>query len=63
MPRAIHIDLEPSVIDEIRQGHYGELFHPDTLISGKEDSADNFARGNYTVGAQAIDLLMDKIRL
>jgi tubulin alpha len=25
------------------------MFHPDQLISGKEDAANNFARGHYTV--------------
>jgi hypothetical protein len=24
------------------------LFHPEQLISGKEDAANNFARGHYT---------------
>jgi hypothetical protein len=47
-PRAIFVDLEPTVIDEIRTGHYRQLFHPEQLISGKEDAANNFARGHYT---------------
>jgi tubulin alpha len=37
VPRAIFIDLEPSVIDEIRTGTYRKLFHPDQMMSGKED--------------------------
>jgi Tubulin/FtsZ family, GTPase domain len=48
VPRAIFVDLEPSVIDEVRTGKYRQLFHPDQLISGKEDAANNFARGHYT---------------
>jgi tubulin alpha len=48
--RAVFIDLEPSVIDEIRTGTYRQLFHPEQLISGKEDAANNYARGHYTVG-------------
>ena len=47
VPRSIFIDLEPSVIDEIRTGPYRQLFHPDGLITGKEDAANNFARGRY----------------
>ena len=26
------------------------LFHPEQLITGKEDAANNYARGHYTVG-------------
>jgi len=37
-------------MDEIRTGTYKELFHPENLISGKEDAASNFARGNITLG-------------
>jgi len=35
VPRAVMIDLEPTVIDEIRTGTYRQLFHPEYLISGK----------------------------
>lgn len=73
MPRSIYVDLEPSVVDEVRPfllpacvecafrkltrcrvsqvrtGEYRQLFHPETLINGKEDAANNYARGHYTV--------------
>ncbi|KAI3962527.1 hypothetical protein MKW92_035964 [Papaver armeniacum] len=48
VPRAIFVDLEPTVIDEVRTGTYRQLFHPEQLISGKEDAANNFGRGHYT---------------
>jgi tubulin alpha len=48
VPRAVFVDLEPTVIDEVRTGSYRQLFHPEQLISGKEDAANNFARGHYT---------------
>jgi len=48
VPRAIFVELEPTVIDEVRTGSYRQLFHPEQLISGKEDAANNFARGHYT---------------
>jgi tubulin alpha len=32
------------------------------LISGKEDAANNYARGHYTVGKEIIDLVLDRIR-
>ena len=31
-------------IDEIRTGPYRQLFHPEMLISGKEDAANNCER-------------------
>lgn len=63
MPRAIQIDLEPTCVDEVRNGAYKELFHPENLISGKEDAANVFARGYYQLGNEVIDLLLDRIRL
>ncbi|KAF6038388.1 TUBA3E [Bugula neritina] len=62
VPRAAIVDLEPTVVDEIRTGTYRRLFHPDQLISGKEDAANNYARGQYTVGREIIDLVLDRIR-
>ena len=41
VPRSIYIDLEPNVIDEVRTGKYRSLFHPETMITGKEDAASN----------------------
>ena len=41
VPRSLYIDLEPGVIDEVRNGTYRDLFHPETLMSGKEDAANN----------------------
>ena len=39
-----------------------QLFHPASLISGKEDAANNYARGHYTVGKEMIDTTMEQIR-
>ena len=50
------------VVDEVRTGTYRQLFHPEQLITGKEDAANNYARGHYTVGKEAIDLTIDRIR-
>lgn len=62
VPRALFVDLEPTVVDEIRTGAYKELFHPEQLVTGKEDAANNFARGHYTVGRGIIDEVLDKVR-
>merc|ERR1719276_775086 len=48
--------------DEIRTGEYRALFHPEQMITGKEDAANNYARGFYTVGKEVIDNVMDRIR-
>ncbi|CAE8715441.1 unnamed protein product, partial [Polarella glacialis] len=62
VPRCVMVDLEPTVVDEVRTGTYRQLFHPEQLISGKEDAANNFARGHYTVGEEIVDLVLDRIR-
>ncbi|EGT30599.1 CBN-TBA-9 protein [Caenorhabditis brenneri] len=62
VPRAIMVDLEPTPIDEIRTGTYKTLFHPEQLLTGKEDAANNYARGHYTIGKEIIDVVMDRVR-
>jgi len=32
------------------------------MISGKEDAANNYARGHYTIGKELIDNVLDRIR-
>ncbi|KAK9702303.1 alpha-tubulin [Basidiobolus ranarum] len=62
VPRTIFVDLEPTVVDEVRTGAYRDLFHPEFLISGNEDAANNYARGHYTIGKEIIDGVVDKVR-
>jgi len=54
--------LEPTVIDEVRSGDYRQLYHSSNLISGKEDAANNYARGHYTVGKEILEKALDRIR-
>ncbi|KAL3233663.1 Tubulin alpha-1 chain [Nakaseomyces bracarensis] len=61
VPRAVYVDLEPNVIDEVRTGPYKDLFHPEQLINGKEDAANNYARGHYTVGRDLLDDILERI--
>lgn len=61
-PPKIIKSLNPFLLDEIRTGMYRDLFHPEQLITGKEDAANNFARGHYTVGKEIVDDVLDKIR-
>ncbi|KAJ2097494.1 alpha-tubulin, partial [Coemansia sp. RSA 922] len=62
VPRTIFVDLEPTVIDEVRNGKYRDLYNPGQLITGKEDAANNYARGHYTVGKEHIDRTLDQVR-
>ena len=48
--------------DEIRLGTYKGLFHPEHMVTGKEDAANNYARGHYTVGKEQIDKVLDRVR-
>ena len=32
------------------------------MITGKEDAANNYARGHYTIGKEIIDNTLDRIR-
>ena len=50
------------LIDEVRTGSFRQLFHPEQLVTGKEDAANNYARGHYTVGKEMIDTVLDKVR-
>jgi tubulin alpha len=39
----------------VRAGPYKDLYHPEQIINGKEDAANNYARGHYTVGKEIVD--------
>jgi len=62
VPRNITVDLEPTVVDDVRSGAYSQMFHPEFLLNGKEDAANNFARGHYTVGKEILDQVNDRLR-
>ncbi|XP_031526738.2 tubulin alpha chain-like 3 [Vicugna pacos] len=62
VPRALFLDLEPTAVDGIHSGRYRSLFHPEQLVSGREDAANNYARGRYSVGPEVIDLVLERIR-
>ena len=33
------------------------------MITGKEDAANNYARGHYTIGKEQIEVTLDKVKL
>merc|ERR1712151_510528 len=62
VPRNLMVDLEPNVIDDVKNSKYSKIFHPEFLLAGKEDAANNFARGHYTVGKEILDQVNDRLR-
>lgn len=46
----------------MRNSRFRQLFHPEQLVTGKEDAANNYARGHYTIGKEMVDLVLDRIR-
>lgn len=62
VPRVLFVDFEQSVISSIQTGEYRSLYNPNYMIMGKEDAANNYARGHYTVGREYIDQVMEQTR-
>jgi tubulin alpha len=62
VPRALFVDLEQSVIQGLQHGMYKNLFNPNFMITGKEDAANNYARGHYSIGRQYIETVMDQLQ-
>lgn len=50
VPRAVFVDLEPTVVDEVKTGTYRQLFHSEQFVTGTQDAANNYSRGYYTQG-------------
>ena len=61
-PFTINAALKYNLIDEVRTGTYRQLFKPENMITGKEDAANNYARGHYTIGKELIDVTCDRLR-
>lgn len=62
VPRSVFVDLEPTVIDEVCTGTYCQLFQSEQLITGKEDAANTYANGCYTIDKETINLVLDRIQ-
>lgn len=48
--------------EEVRTNQYCQLFRPEALISGKEDAANIYGRGYYTIGKEMEHEVIDQIR-
>eukprot|EP00172_Hildenbrandia_rubra_P000971 Plantae.Rhodophyta-Hildenbrandia_rubra.ctg15606.p1 GENE.Plantae.Rhodophyta-Hildenbrandia_rubra.ctg15606~~Plantae.Rhodophyta-Hildenbrandia_rubra.ctg15606.p1 ORF type:complete len:449 (+),score=60.90 Plantae.Rhodophyta-Hildenbrandia_rubra.ctg15606:236-1582(+) len=62
VPRAVLLDLEPGVIDQIKSSPLGSVFRPDNFIHGQAGAGNNWAKGHYTEGAELIDEVLDVVR-
>eukprot|EP01083_Nonionella_stella_P172747 593814_1 len=62
VPRACCIDLDPSIVDNLRASPVGMLFKPDNVCFGMSSAGNNWAKGYFTEGAELIDETMDIIR-
>lgn len=56
------LDLEQTVVDEVRIDTYRQLFYFEKLISGEKDAVKNFARGQYNITREIVIFLPQKIR-
>lgn len=54
--------LDCPLADEVRSGEYRQLYHPEQLITGKEDAANNYARGHYSTGREVLGPVMERVR-
>ena len=61
-PRNLSLDLEANVINNITKGTLANLFHHELLLNCKEDAANKFASGHYTVRKDIIDKVNDRMR-
>ncbi|VDK47178.1 unnamed protein product [Taenia asiatica] len=69
-PRALLIDLDPTVVgksielkDEVRVGHYRNLWNSSNLFGGREDAASNYARAYYSQSQCRLTGVLDRIRV
>src|SRR5687767_8978526 len=51
--------METKLMDHMNNA---SMLHQEFLLNGKEDEANNSARGHYTVGKEIIDKVNDRLR-
>ena len=62
VPRAVLVDLEPGTMDSVRSGPLGKIFRPDIFVFGQSGPGNNWAKGQYTEGAELVDSVLDVVR-
>lgn len=61
VPRAVLLDLEPGVLNNIKSGSLGSMFRPDNFVYGQSGAGNNWAKGHYTEGAELIESVLDVV--
>jgi len=62
VPRSILVDLEPGVLDTIKNGPMGTIFRPDNFVHAQSGAGNNWAKGHYTEGAELVESVLDVVR-
>lgn len=62
VPRAILVDSECSVLDEIRQGPLGKIFKSSNVLHDKFGSGGLYSTGRYGLDSKFIDQILEAIR-
>eukprot|EP00211_Chloroparvula_japonica_P002186 CAMPEP_0119118818 /NCGR_PEP_ID=MMETSP1310-20130426/572_1 /TAXON_ID=464262 /ORGANISM="Genus nov. species nov., Strain RCC2339" /LENGTH=463 /DNA_ID=CAMNT_0007108213 /DNA_START=91 /DNA_END=1482 /DNA_ORIENTATION=+ len=62
VPRSVLVDLEPGVLDTIREGPIGSLFRPDNTVHAANGAGNNWAKGHYTEGAEMVEQVLEVVR-
>lgn len=60
IPRAVVVDLEPAVVENIRE-KFGTLFDPKGIVSGSDGAGNNFAIGFNQHGAETLEKVMQVV--
>ncbi|KAB0401984.1 hypothetical protein E2I00_014402 [Balaenoptera physalus] len=53
---------EPETMDSACSGPFGQIFRPDNFVLGQPGTGNNWARGQYTEGAELADSVLDVVR-
>ena len=62
VPRSLLVDLEPGVIESIKNSSIGGLFKPDNVIYGTGGGENNWAKGFYTEGTEMVKEVLEVVR-
>jgi hypothetical protein len=62
VPRAILVDSECSVLDEIKQSELGKLFKPANIIHDKRGTGGIWAAGRYGLDSKFLNSVHEAIR-
>jgi len=62
IPRAVLVDLEPGVHNNILGSTYGKIFNPDHIYHDQSGAGNVFASGFYSAGSEIIEEVLEGIR-